>query len=107
MGSDGGLVEEYLGDATTMFEKMIKLNMGEQKAKEFKKSPQGKKFVEGEAHRIAGVLTRWQSNSRDFPMLGGGAGKISALFRLGSKMNHSCEPNCIMTVEPEKGVAVM
>merc|ERR1719356_1185369 len=51
-------------------------------------------------------------NSHGFPLPGhdinmnsaGSNESISALFRFASKMLHSCEPNCEITVDPRQGI---
>jgi len=106
--TDGDQSQEYISDAEILFNKILRASMDEEQAKGFGASKQGKEFIASEAERIAGVLARWQSNSHAFPLRGSNdvaqGDAVSALFRFGSKMLHSCEPNCVCTVDPDVGV---
>eukprot|EP00927_Polykrikos_kofoidii_P022340 TRINITY_DN20887_c0_g1_i1.p1 TRINITY_DN20887_c0_g1~~TRINITY_DN20887_c0_g1_i1.p1 ORF type:complete len:343 (+),score=71.69 TRINITY_DN20887_c0_g1_i1:71-1030(+) len=106
--SNGGLVESLMVDAKTMLNRVLSVSMNEQQMKQFEASAQGKAFRAEEERRIAQVLAVWQANSHAYPLKGAGSARVgaavSALFRFTSKMNHSCEPNVMATVDPREGI---
>jgi len=56
-----------------------------------------------DSRRIAEVLSRWQTNSHDFATTDT---DLTSLFRWTAKMQHSCEPNCVLQVDSESGVCI-
>merc|ERR1711879_41577 len=66
-------------------------------------SPELKPKVDAEVRRIAIVLAKWQTNGHSFGKRADDCADWSALYHFGSKMLHSCEPNCERSVCPDTG----
>jgi hypothetical protein len=102
--ADGGkeFVKDYLDDGKAMFKKAVASGgRSSEEVEQFCRNMPD--FVQEEAERIAGVLSRWQTNSHNFATADVDQ---SGLFRWASKMQHSCEPNCILTVDSETGICI-
>lgn len=102
--ADGGktFTDGYLADSKTLFINVLTAT-GRSPADIQQFCANMPDFVEEEAHRIAGVLARWQTNSHSFDTT---VHDQSSLFRFAGKMQHSCEPNCILTVDSCTGWVV-
>lgn len=100
--ADGGdnVIKKYLGDAEIMFKNVLSSSgRSAEEIEDFcKKMPE---FVEEEHLRISKVLSKWQSNSHNFPIFDDM--DQSCLFRFTSKMQHSCEPNVVLNIDKQTG----
>eukprot|EP00931_Biecheleriopsis_adriatica_P120936 TRINITY_DN96021_c0_g1_i1.p1 TRINITY_DN96021_c0_g1~~TRINITY_DN96021_c0_g1_i1.p1 ORF type:complete len:395 (-),score=96.91 TRINITY_DN96021_c0_g1_i1:158-1342(-) len=97
--SDGGMADAFYDDAKALLKTMLN---GAGQAEKHLEAMMGKSFLESERQRIAGVLSRWQSNCHSF-QLDNDSASYSGLYRYTAKCNHSCDANCQTIIEKATG----
>jgi len=104
MASGGDhVIEKYREDAVLMFRNIMQ-SSGRSKAEIDAFCKEMPDFVKEEELRIATVLSKWQTNSHNFPLFADM--DQSCLYRYTSKMQHSCEPNCVLVIDSATGCVI-
>lgn len=96
--SDGNVIDDYIPQADREFRRILE-SQGRGK---ILNDPAMKQSLPSELRRIATVFAKWQTNGHSFWYHGCTESK-SALYHLGSKILHSCDPNCKFKISPETG----
>ena len=98
LGGGEDLIPKYGDDARRIFRTFVDAQPSAERTAILASA----KLCAQQERRIARVLGSWEANGHQFPARGIKQ-HVAAVYHLGTKLLHSCEPNCTRHISPETG----